>query len=427
MIIYLNKLLKSKFFKNSFLYTIGSMMTPMIGLVMLPIYTGYLNPAEYGVMTTIQTLVGMLQIFLLLSLNGAVTRFFYDFLEQPEKRKEYLGSIFIFVLLFSTIIATILLLFSNSIGSLLFRNIPIDPFYYYLIGLSCTSALLALPMALFRAQEKAGLFILVNTLKALFIMGLTVYLIVGRDLGAESALIAQLLITFLFVLITFGMLRKFLKFSLNFSLVKQSLLFSLPLLPHVASGWIISSSDRVILEKFVNIADLGIYALAAQVSMVLALFYSSINNALVPRYTMLRKEGNELKASKLLKIFAYVVVIFGVASIPVAMYAIKLFTSDQYYGAIAIIPILLIAQIVKGFYFIPVAKLFYTKKTKIIATSSTLAAIFNIIINIIAIPIIGLYGAIVSTIIAELLRLLLIYKASKSVSASQSNVKISSI
>ncbi|MCT2534645.1 oligosaccharide flippase family protein [Aquibacillus koreensis] len=412
MSILINSVLKNKFIKNSILYTVGSMMTPMIGFILLPIYTGYLSPAEYGIMTTVQTLVGMLQLFLLLSLNGAVTRFFYDFLEEPQKQKEFLGSIFTFVLCFSTIIALILYFFSDSIGSLLFKNIPINPFYSYLIGLSWLSALLALPLALFRAQEKAGLFVSVNIIKALLIMGLTVYLIIGKGLGAEGALISQLIVTFIVVLFTFGWQFKLIKFSLNSLYIKQSLLFSLPLLPHVASVWIISSSDRIILEKFISIEDLGIYALAAQVSMVLALFYTSVNNALVPRYVSLLKEGNEIKAKRLLKAFSYIVLIFGITSIPVAMYALNFFASNQYNGAVSLIPFLLIGQIVKGFYFIPAAKLFYSKKTKVIATSSTIAAVSNILINFITIPLIGIYGAIVSTIVAEVLRVFFVYRGS---------------
>ena len=152
MFLRIRKMFKSKFLKNSLLYTFGSMITPMIGFIMLPVYTGYLSPAEYGIMTTVQTLVGMLQLFLLLSLHGAVTRFYYDFLNQPEKQKEYLGSIFTFVLLFSSFVAIILLVFSNPIGSLLFKNIPVNPYYFYLIGLSWVSALFSLPMSLFRAQ-----------------------------------------------------------------------------------------------------------------------------------------------------------------------------------------------------------------------------------------------------------------------------------
>lgn len=413
MVLYMNKLFKSKFFKNSFLYTIGSMMTPLIGLIMLPIFTEYLSPTEYGIMTTVLSLMGVLQLFLLLSLHGAVSRFYYDFLNQPEKQRKYLGSIYTFVLMFSTVIAIFLLLFNDAIGSVFFKQIPIDPYYFYLVGLSWVNSLWSLPMALIRAQEKVVLFVLINIIKALFIMVTTMYLIIGKGLGAESALISQMIITFLIVLIVFGLQWKSLEFSLNFTYIKYSLLFSLPLVPHVASGWIISASDRVILEKFVDIADLGIYALAVQVSMVLTLFYSSINNALVPRYTILRNEGNEIEANRLLKIFSYIVIIFGLISVPVSMYAIKLFTSIEYHGAIKIIPLLLIGQVLTGFYFIPVAKLFYTKRTSAIAVSSTVAAIVNIVINISAIPFIGIYGAVISTIISEFLRFLLIYNYSK--------------
>lgn len=389
------------------------MMTPMIGFIMLPIYTSHLSPAEYGVMTTIQTLVGMLQLFLLLSLHGAVTRFYYDYSDDPHKLKAYLGSIFNFTLIFSTGIVALLLLFDDIITSILFKQIPKSPYYYYLLAISWCSALFALPMALYRAQEKAGTFVLINAIKAFAIMGLTIYLLIIQGFGAESALISQAVVTFIVVLITYGKQLKYFSFSLNPDLVKQSLMFSLPLLPHVASGWIINSSDRVILEKFIPIADLGVYALAVQVSMILSLFYSSVNNALVPRYTKLRKDGLEEQATKLLRVFLYIVIFFGLLSIPVAITAVQLLASEVYQQANILIPFLLIAQIIKGIYFIPTAKLFYIKKTKSIATSSVIAALCNIIINIIMIPIIGVYGAILSTITAEVIRILLLYRASK--------------
>lgn len=407
------RMFKNKFFKNSMLYTIGSMLTPMIGLIMLPIYTGYLNPAEYGIMTTVQTLMGMLNVFLLLSLHGAVTRFYYDYLDNPQKQSKYLGTIFSFVLIWATIISIVLIILKEPIGTVLFRNIPINPFYYYLIVLSWVTALYELPMAIFRAQEKAGFFVLVNILRAVLIMLSTIYLIVVKGMGAESALLSQFLITLTIIFVTYWIQLKKYKLSLDSSFIKKSLLFSLPLLPHVASGWIINSSDRIILEKYIDLSNLGIYALAVQVSMVLSIFYTSVNNALVPRYTRLRKERRILEANKLLKIFSLIVLIFGLISIPVSMYAIKIVSSREYYAAITLMPILLIGHMIKGFYFIPVAKLFYTKRTGAIASSSTIAAIANIVINLFSIPFIGVYGALLSTIVAEVLRYLFIYRASK--------------
>ncbi|MFD1173227.1 lipopolysaccharide biosynthesis protein [Oceanobacillus picturae] len=406
-------LINNKFFSNSILYVLGSMMTPALGLIMMPIYTNYLSPAEYGTMTTIQTLSGMFQLFLLLSLHGAVTRFFYDYLNDKERQKEYLGSIFTFVFIFSTFLSLLLLIFHNSIGSLLFSNIPINPYFFYLVGLSWTSSLFALPLALWRAEEKAGLFVLANITKSILIMIVASFLIIVVGLGAEGVLLAHFIISVIFVITSFTISRKSLKINLKSTYIKNSLIFSIPLLPHVASGWIIKSSDRVILEKFVDLGELGFYSLAAQVATVLSLFYTGVNSALVPRYTRLRKEGKNVKAKKLLRLFTVIIIITGVLSIPAAIFAVNLLMSSNYNDAMSYIPVLIIGEIIKGFYFIPVARLFYTKSTKSIATSSTIAAIANIMFNFLLIPYIGAYGAAVSTIIAELIRFTLIYLASK--------------
>lgn len=414
----LSNIIKNKFFKNTILYTMGSMMTPLIGFIMLPIYTNYLVPSEYGVMTTVQSLVGMIQIFLLLSLNGAVTRFYYDFIDDHDKQKEYLGSIFFFVFLFSAMISLLMLIFSDAIGGFLFSSIPINPYYYYMIVLSWVSALLALPLALLRAQEKAGSFVLVNMIKAFTIMLLSIYFIIIKGFGVDSVLLSQIMVSIVVVIYLYAKHFYLLKLKMNFKLIKNSLIFSLPLLPHVASTWIINSSDRVVLEKFVTLDQIGIYALAVQVSMILSLFYVSVNNALVPRYTKLKKDNQHSQADRLLKIFLLIVIVFGVLAIPIGMLGAKFLSSNDYNDAIWLIPLLIIGQIIKGFYFIPAAKLFYIKKTKAIATSSTLAAIVNIFINISLIPFIGIYGAIVSTILAEILRLYFIQRACNKIETS---------
>ncbi|TCT26462.1 O-antigen/teichoic acid export membrane protein [Melghiribacillus thermohalophilus] len=412
--MYLKKTLKKNIFlRNSILYILGGIVTPLVGFLMLPIYTYYLSPSEYAIMTTVQTLVGLFEIFLIFSLKGAITRFYYDFKDQTIKQREYLGSILLFSILLSSCIAVVLIYFYEFIGGILFNNIPVFPFYFYLIGISWASALLSIPMALFRVQEKAGLFVLINTVKAALIMLLTIYLIIGKGLGAESALISQLLFTSILLIFSYILQYKSFKFKINLNFVKQSLKYSIPMMPHVASVWIINSSDRIILEKFVDLNDLGVYSLAVQISMVLALFYTSVNNAFVPRYMRLRTEEKQAEAEKLLKIFFYIVLVFGLISIPVAMFGLKLISSSGFYGPILLLPSLLIAQIIKGFYYIPVAKILYEKKTKSIATSSSLSAMINVIISLILIPVIGIFGAVCSTIVSESVRLLLMLKASK--------------
>lgn len=411
----LSKILKNKFFRNSLWYTIGTMITPLIGFIMLPIFTNYLTPEEYGIMTTVQTIVGMLQIFLLLSLHGAVTRFYFDYLDNKEEQKKYLGSIFLFVFVLSAIVSIILMIFAQQIGSLLFSSIPIYPYYFYLIFLAWVNAIISLPFALLRAQERANFFVIISIARAILIMALSIYFIIYCGLRAESALLAHAIVTTIFVIILMVSVRKNLIFTFKMDYIKNSLLFSLPLIPHVASAWIIASSDRIILEKYVTLKEIGVYAIAVQVSMILSLFYQSINNALMPQYTKLRKEDNNFRATLLLKVFFYIIIGFGILSIPIAMFATDLLAGEEYKEAILLVPFLLLGVIMKGFYYIPVANLFYHKKTASIAKSSTIAATLNIGINISLIPVIGIYGAIVSSLIAELIRMLLILKASRAV------------
>lgn len=405
----------NKFFRNSLMYTIGSMLTPIAGFIILPIYTNYLSPSEYGIMTTVQTLSSMVQILLALALAGAITRFYYDYLDDETKQKKYLGSIFGFVFAFSSVVSVILLLSHQFIGDIIFNNIPIKPYYFYMVGIAWLSSLVELPMALFRAQEKAGTFISLNALRAIGTMLVTAYLIINKGFGAEGALIAQLVLSIMIILVAHTLQWKNFILSFKLDYIKASLLFSIPLLPHTMSGWIINSADRIILEKYVTLGEIGVYSLAIQVSAVLGLFYSSVNNALVPRYTILRKNNSELEAKKLLKIFLLIVIVSGLLSIPFALLGTKLITSSDYHEALILIPILLVGQIINGLYFIPVANLFYTKSTKSIATSSATAALINIVINILLIPYIGIWGAVWATVISQIIRLLLIYYSSRKI------------
>lgn len=407
-------LLKSnKFLSNSILYVIGSMMTPAIGIIMMPIYTHYLDIEKYGIMTTIQTLAGLFQLLLLLSLHGAVTRFYYDFLDDKVEQKRYLGSIFLFVLIFSTVMAILLIFLYKPIGSILFSEIPIKPYYFYLIGLAWVNSLIVLPLALWRAEEKAGTYVVFNLLKSILIMTATSFLLIVKGQGIISILTVNIVISIIFIFISYLMTRKSYSLNLNLNYIKASLLFSLPLIPHVASSWIIKSSDRVILEKFVSLDELGLYSLAVQVAVVMSLFYTGVNNALVPRYTKLRKEGKIIQANKLLKIFMIIIIFSGLAAIPIALYSMDILASNEYAEAKTFIPILIIGEVIKGFYFIPVAKLFYIKSTKAIAVSSIIAALVNISFNFILIPLLGVYGAALSTIIAEVIRFSLIFIASR--------------
>ena len=184
--LFLIKFKKNSFLRNAFLYTIATMMTPAIGVILLPVYTAYLTPAEYGIMTTVQAFVGVLQLIMILSLHGAVTRLYYDFIDKNEERKKYIGSIFLFILLFAGLLSISLLLLKPILSNLLFHNIPSEPFFLYMVLLSFLTGIIWMPLALLRVQERAWNFFIISLLKSLFILILSLYMVIGLEWGQKD-------------------------------------------------------------------------------------------------------------------------------------------------------------------------------------------------------------------------------------------------
>jgi O-antigen/teichoic acid export membrane protein len=267
-----------------------------------------------------------------------------------------------------------------------------------------SSALSLVPMAILRAQERAKSFVIINIVKSLIVMVVTSVAVVFMNKGPEAALFSFIIAGIGTGIAYVAVLYKDVKISFNIRYIKQSLAFSIPLMPHVISGWAITASSRFILEKFVELDDLGVFSLAAQMAMVLGMLYMGVNNAFVPRYTRLRKEHQDQEAKKIMKYFQIAIIVLGIMAIIFSLLAIEWILPPKYNGVSGILVFLLIAEIVRGFYFVVVAKLFYIKNTKIVGISSMSAATVNVGVNLLLIPMIGVWGAVIAAISAELTR-----------------------
>jgi O-antigen/teichoic acid export membrane protein len=392
----------SPFLGNALLYTIGSMITPAIGLILLPVYTSYLSPGEYGTITTIQALAGILQLVMLLSLHGAITRLYYEFLEKPKEQKTYLGSIFLFVLLFSSALSIFLFVLKPIIGSLLFKNIPVDPFYFYFIILSFFTSLSSIFHSVIRVKERPWSMIGGYMLKGILILSISLVVIIKLEMGASGALLANVMAEGIVLLVYFFICKRDMILSLSKPYIWMSLSFSIPLLPHTLSNWFIVASDRIILEKFIPLDQLGYYSLAAQMATVLRLLYMSINSAYVPRYNLLQKQGKTTENMN--TYFFAIILVTGFLAIVSSGFLLQLLASESYDPAQKFLPFLFIGEMIQGVNFIIAAKLLYAKKTGSVSASSFIAGAINLVINLSLIPVIGVWGAVVSTIAAESIR-----------------------
>ncbi|MGD6816614.1 lipopolysaccharide biosynthesis protein [Metabacillus sp. 113a] len=390
--------------KNTIIYTIGTMLPKLIVFIMLPIYMKYLSPEEYGLVQTINALVSVLSIFYLTSLRTSVTRSYIDY-ENDDEKQGFILSVFLFLIAFSTLLSWVLLNLEVFITPYLFNNIPSDPYFGYMILLSFLSVFPTIPLTLLRIKEQPVKYVTFNAVETILIVILTIYLLIEKNMGAVGSLQAIIYARFLMGIFYIIYLFKFtrLKFrECKLVYITSSLALAIPLIPHFLAGWINSVGDRVLIERYLNLFELGIYSIGSQFNIGLMMLVTSFNMAYSPKFFKLLKK-NQLKQNYYSKIFETVVLallilsLFGLILIP---FFINNFGGESYKSSYLFVWFLFGGTIWHLGYILSVSSLIYYKKMKNVAIITVITAISNIILNLLFIPLIGITGAAIAAYIA---------------------------
>jgi O-antigen/teichoic acid export membrane protein len=364
----------------------------------------YLTPEEYGLIQTINALVAVLSIFYLTSLRTSVTRSYIDY-ENDDDKRGFILSVFLFLVAFSTLLSVILLNLESLITPYLFNNIPADPYFSYMILLSFLTIFPTIPLTMLRIKEQAFKFVIFNAIETLLIVILTVYLLIIREMGAvgslQAIIYARVIMGIIYILYVINFTK--LKFrECKTIYVTSSLALALPLIPHFLAGWMNSVGDRVLIEQFLDLFELGIYSLGAQFNVGLMMLVTSFNMAYAPRFFKLMKK-EEVDQNFYSKIFNTVVLtllvisLLGLILVPLF---IKYFGSDSYQSSYLFVWLLFGGTLWHLGYIMSVSSLVYYKKMKRVAVITVMTAGVNIVLNLLLIPFLGIFGAAFATYIS---------------------------
>jgi len=392
---------KSLVIKNTGAYTLAGMLPFITGLFMLPIYTRYLTPSDYGILTLVSAFTAMLLPIISLQLNAALPRYYFDF--KGFELKQFFSTIFYSV----TLLSSTFLLFLHLTGDLLTdfmfpkANIPYLPYFMISLITVLMGQLSAVAQRLLVVREKGGAVLI----RALFgiIIGiiLGLWFVVYLRMGALGALIAGAIGGFATALLTCFMVKDFFVWSWKKEYFFQAFKYSWPIMPHAIGGYLFMYSDRIIMEKFVTLVAIGLYSIADRFSRILKVLVNAINDALNPNFMRLAHQDEQTVAAKFKAIIVQWSVLISIAYLGLAFFseeAVIILTPEKYHAAYGLIPILLLGYIFRGLYCFASYPLFYLKKTTQIPAITFTAGAANIGLNLLLIPIIGIYGAAWATV-----------------------------
>ncbi len=384
-------------------FGIGMFIPVVLQFFLLPVYTRYLSPGDYGILSVATVINTLLNFIYLLGQEGVLIRLYYDYNEKPAALKELVGTITIFVVIISLAVSVVLSLFGGLIFPLFVKGVDFNPYILLAVWIAFLQSPIYILRRLYQVREKSSLYSLLAVSMFLVMTALIIYFVVFQREGALGSLKGQLLGTLLFFCLAWFLLRKDFSFKVNFSQLKEACRFGLPLVLHDLANWALAYVNRLLLAGLSTIAIVGIYSIGYNLAAVMASFLGSINLIWAPfLFSTIKERGQEAKTvfSRLTTYYMMFILFLALVLSVFARDLIVLMTTPEFFAAYEIIPIIVAAYIFTGIYFMSANQILYTKQTKYIPAVTVTSAGLNILLNFLWIPRLGMFGAAWATLAA---------------------------
>jgi O-antigen/teichoic acid export membrane protein len=387
-------------------YTAASILSKVIAVALLPLYTRYLTPADYGAAEVMFAAVVSASIVVRLGLIEAVLRFYYKDDEDPDR---VVASTFAGLFWFATVGALLALPLATPISEALL-NRPATDLTRISIGGLWVLTMFEFMLTLFRLEERARAFFTTTILNVLVTIGLTVVLVVGAGEGARGLLVGSYASGAVFVLGLIVVQRRRLSLRFDRELLRRLLRFGLPTMPAEASLYLLNFVDRIIIVRSAGLAEAGLYSLAVKFAQAVNVLVRGFQLAWPPLAYSIRDDGEARRA------YATVVTLFigGCAFVVTGMWLfsrwiVRALAAPEFFGSYKAIGLIATAVTLYALYMVLVVILGRTGRTEFNFPAAIAALIANVVLNLLLVPPLGIVGAGLALVASYLVVLALMY------------------
>ncbi len=387
-------------FLNVILVAIGNSGSKLLGLLMMPLYTRWLAPSDFGTADMIFVYVSMLINIVTANISEAV--FVFPHGENKANQTKYFttGSIFLCACLAITLLICGILniTVSEKINDVFFK-------YIWYIGLLLTSnATLTYIQQFSRSIHRMDVYSFIGVVHSLAVVIFSFLLI--PNYGVEGYVLCMIIgycVAFVYAMLASKSYVYFSSSSFDRAFLKNMLQYSVPLIPNVIVWWLISSLNRPVMEHYVGLAGIGLFAVANKFPSIVNMVFNFFQQAwIVTVLDEFKKPDFGTYYNQMLKIVFLVQITLVFALIYLSVPLIRIFVTDEYYSAWKFIPILSLAVIFTNISAFTGSIFSATRKSKYYFYSSAVGALIAVILNILLIPTWQIWGACASLLVAHM-------------------------
>ncbi|HEU4609740.1 MAG TPA: oligosaccharide flippase family protein [Chitinophagaceae bacterium] len=390
-----------KIIGNAIFYSLGEIIPRILAFLLLPILTSYLTTAEYGINSYITAIMTFVFVVASLSLNTYVLKQY--FLEDGEEnRRKLIGGIFLFICIFNLLLVVIQVLIIPRALEAFHIKIPFYPYFFLGILNNFFDVISIIPLVVYRVKGSAKGFFYLSVSRIVLQYAAIYILVAFFKMGLLGTFYGRLVVNIFYIAVYLVVIYRngIIKFSR--SLMKDALTFSLPLLPGSLSYLIITLSDRIILERYVSLNDMGIYSVAFTLALALNVVVQALYKTLEP---ILLREYHRKGFERLnVRLFRYYLLLIFTGGFTIALLGKEVFQlaiSKSFFAGYKIISIMTVSVIISGVNVYLNTLLIAATRHKIISVATVISAVISIVVNILLISKIGYTGAAIAAILAS--------------------------
>lgn len=397
------------FARDAFVYGLGVVITRLVSFLMLPIYTRYLTPADYGVLQLLQITIDVTAIVLSAGLMTGVMRFYLK-AHTEDERSAVISTAFLLLVATNAIGTLALLLAAPRVAALVLSGSASDgPTLVRIVAVTFSlESFVTVPLLLLQVLRKPVGYTVASLSKLALQLALNILLVVFLGWGAEGVLVGTLAATAaLGSVLTPWMLRQT---GLRFSrpAMRDLRRFGVPYQIATAGTFLLTFGDRFFLEASHGLAAVGIYGLAYQFGFLLSgLGAQPFFRAWSPQRLGLSTEPRALRDAAYARSFLHLNLIQITLAVGLALFirpVLGLMSAPEFHAAASFVPVILAAFVLQAWTDAVALGIEVSEQTRYATFATWISVVAVLALYAALIPPLAGMGAAIATLLASALR-----------------------
>jgi len=390
--------------RNTAIYGTGQVLLRMVSLLLLPLYTSYLTPADYGISSILGVLTYFLTPIFALGISGAIGIVYF----AREGRAERAATIWT---AFTALAASAALLavggwaLSDRLAMLLFSGSQSSYDLSYLVTLALVTAAMSIAtqplLARLQFEERAKTFVAITLSSSALSIAISVIMIVGLRRGVAGFIEAAAIAQAVTLVVAMTVSLRGLPFQVRRSIARELLVLGIPLIPGFLAIFVMLQFNKVLLQAGAGLDELGLYTVGFNIGLLMTLLVTGFTSAWFPFFSSFMNQQEDAGAL-FGRVMTYYVLGAGTVSLLFFIGAqplIRLATQPAFWGAYVSIGPSAAAQFLIGVHSVLVVGMYFTQKVRAGVVIQGAAAAVSVVLNLVLIPPLGAAGAAIALVL----------------------------